>query len=36
MQRLIYDLLYADEITMEVAEKLLDQLSKSRAKRKRW
>ena len=28
MKRLIYDLYYADEITVEVAEKLLDKLNK--------
>ena len=27
MKRLIYDLYYADEITVEVAEKLLDKLN---------
>jgi len=28
MKRLIYDLYYADEISMEVANKLLDKLNK--------
>ena len=28
MKRLIYDLYYADEITVEVAEKSLDKLNK--------
>ena len=35
MRRLIYDMYYRDEITVEVAEKLLDKLSKIRDK-KRW
>jgi len=35
MRRLIYDMYYADEITVEVAEKLLDKLSQIRDK-KRW
>ena len=32
MRRLIYDLYYADEISVEIAEKLLAQLEKSRSK----
>ena len=35
MRRLIYDMYYRDEITVEVAEKLLDKLSQIRDK-KRW
>ena len=34
MKRLIYDLYYADEITQEVAAKLLDKLSENYNKRK--
>jgi hypothetical protein len=34
MQRLIYDMYYADEITLEVCEKLLAQLSKSKQNRR--
>ena len=34
MQRLIYDMLYADEISMEVAMKLLDKLSEIRNKKR--
>ena len=34
MQRLIYDMYYADEITLEVCERLLAQLSKSKEKRR--
>ena len=34
MRRLIYDMYYADEISIEIAERLLDQLEKSRNKRK--
>ena len=34
MRRLIYDLYYADEISVEIAERLLDQLEKSRNKRR--
>jgi hypothetical protein len=34
MQRLIYDMYYADEITLEVCEKLLAQLSKSKTNRR--
>jgi len=35
MRRLIYDMYYRDEITVEIAEKLLDKLSQIRNK-KRW
>ena len=35
MRRLIYDMYYADEISVEIAEKLLDKLTKIRDK-KRW
>ena len=34
MRRLIYDLYYADEISVEIAERLLDQLEKSRNRRR--
>ena len=34
MRRLIYDMYYADEITQDVAIKLLDKLSKIRDKRR--
>ena len=34
MQRLIYDMYYADEITLEGCEKLLAQLSKSKQNRR--
>tara|TARA_R100001443_G_scaffold30611_1_gene44389 strand:- start:263 stop:370 length:108 start_codon:yes stop_codon:yes gene_type:complete len=34
MRRLIYDMYYADEISVEIAERLLDRLEKSRNKRK--
>ena len=33
MKRLIYDLFYADEITMDVAIKLLDKWSQNRDKK---
>jgi len=36
MRRLIYDMYYADEISVEIAERLLDALEKSRSKRKRY
>lgn len=36
MRRLIYDLYYADEISAEIAEKLLTQLEKSRSKVRRY
>jgi len=34
MSRLIYDLYYADKITIEVCEQLLAQLSKSKERRR--
>jgi len=34
MRRLIYDMYYADEITVDVAIRLLDRLEKLRDKRK--
>ena len=34
MRRLIYDLYYADEISVEIAERLLAQLEKSRNRRR--
>ena len=34
MRRLIYDMYYADEISIEIAERLLDKLEQSRNKRK--
>ena len=36
MRRLIYDMYYADEISVEIAEKLLDKLEQIRNKRKRY
>tara|TARA_B110000977_G_scaffold161164_1_gene205966 strand:- start:165 stop:275 length:111 start_codon:yes stop_codon:yes gene_type:complete len=36
MRRLIYDMYYADEISVEIAEKLLTQLEKSRSKARRY
>ena len=36
MRRLIYDMYYADEISVEIAERLLDKLEKSRNKRRRY
>jgi len=36
MRRLIYDLYYADKISVEIAEKLLAQLEKSRSKVRRY
>ena len=35
MRRLIYDMYYADEISVEIAERLLDKLNQIRDK-KRW
>jgi hypothetical protein len=35
MRRLIYDMYYADEISVEIAERLLDRLEKVRNKRRR-
>jgi len=34
MRRLIYDLYYADEISVDIAIKLLDKLEQTRNKRK--
>jgi len=36
MRRLIYDMYYADEISVEIAERLLDKLEQSRNKRRRY
>ena len=36
MRRLISDMFYADEISVEIAERLLDKLEQSRNKRKRY
>jgi|TARA_R110002020_G_scaffold6003_1_gene25193 hypothetical protein len=36
MRRLIYDMYYADEISVEIAERLLDKLEQVRNKRKRY
>ena len=36
MRRLIYDMYYADEISVGIAERLLDRLEKSRNKRRRY
>tara|TARA_R110002124_G_scaffold212954_1_gene379096 strand:- start:256 stop:456 length:201 start_codon:yes stop_codon:yes gene_type:complete len=36
MRRLIYDMYYAEEISVDVAIKLLDKLEKIRDKRKRY
>tara|TARA_R110002074_G_scaffold33748_1_gene93699 strand:- start:542 stop:652 length:111 start_codon:yes stop_codon:yes gene_type:complete len=36
MRRLIYDMYYADEISIEIAERLLDRLEKVRNKRRRY
>tara|TARA_R110001606_G_scaffold396325_1_gene570237 strand:- start:454 stop:564 length:111 start_codon:yes stop_codon:yes gene_type:complete len=36
MRRLIYDMYYADEISVEIAERLLDRLEKSRSKTRRY
>ena len=36
MRRLIYDMYYADEISAEIAERLLDKLEQIRNKRKRY
>jgi|TARA_R100000900_G_scaffold111465_2_gene86999 hypothetical protein len=36
MRRLIYDMYYADEISVEIAERLLDKLEQIRNKRKRY
>jgi len=34
MRRVIYDMFYADEISAEITERLLDALEKSRNKRR--
>jgi len=36
MRRLIYDMYYADDISVEIAERLLDKLEKSRNKRRQY
>ena len=36
MRRLIYDMYYADEISVEIAERLLERLEKARSKRRRY
>ena len=36
MRRLIYDLYYADEISVDISIKLLDKLEQIRNKRKRY
>jgi hypothetical protein len=36
MRRLIYDMYYADEITQDVAAKLLNKLEQISNKKKRW
>ena len=36
MRRLIYDMYYADEISVEKAERLLERLEKTRNKRRRY
>ena len=36
MRRLIYDMYYADDISIEIAERLLDKLEQIRNKRKRY
>ena len=36
MMRLIYDMYYADKISMDIAIKLLDKLEQIRNKRKRY
>ena len=36
MRRLIYDMDYADEISVEIAERLLERLEKVRNKRRRY
>ena len=35
MRRLIYDMYYADEISVDIAIKLLDKLEKSQEKRRK-
>ena len=34
MRRLIYDMFYADEISVEITERLLDKLTQTRDKRR--
>ena len=34
MRRLIYDMYYADEISVDIAERLLERLEKSKNKRR--
>ena len=34
MRRVIYDMFYADEISVEIAERLLDALEKSKNKKR--
>jgi len=36
MRRLIYDMYYADEISVEIAERLLERLEKVKNKRRRY
>jgi len=36
MRRLIYDLYYADEISVDIAIKLLDKLEQTKNKRKKY
>ena len=36
MRRIIYDLYYADEISVDIAIKLLDKLEQTRNKRKKY
>ncbi len=36
MRRLIYDMYYAEEISMDIAARLLDKLEQVRNKRKRY
>ena len=36
MRRLIYDIYYADEISVEIAERLLEKLEQVRNKRRRY
>ena len=36
MRRLIYDMYYADEISVEIAERLLDKLEQIRNKRRQY
>ena len=36
MRRLIYDMYYAGEISVEITERLLDRLEKSKSKSRRY